>query len=286
MSQEFDDDDDGEEPELEPPPDDKVVRRREAKRQEVERAERKAERAERKLEAFNPAAELAAFQHDGQWLEIHRHTTVRNGKPVGQGGWRVSQDGPSVRYPGRLFQDGRVFARSGVSGGGILIDGSGSMQWDQAKVERACKLLPGVWVGWYSWHYSAMSGEMLYWGRLCVVAERGRVGTLDLVSDEEAAHTGGNSCDAEALAYAAQAVVGPLVWVSDSFVCADASGDPKSHHDRCDAIMARRKIVRVATVDEAIDYLSRKPVMGHKRTDPRGYLGWSDPAPEPIRLKL
>jgi hypothetical protein len=216
------------------------------------------------------------WTYGGVRLDIHRHTAYRSARKVlGHGGVRACESGSRLKYAGRLYQDGRVLARRGRTGGAILIDGSGSMDWKQDTVERAVRLLPGVWVGWYSWHMAAYELSRLatgttqdayykslraiapYWGRLCIIAEKGRVAEYDARHpDEVRAHSLGNECDAECLEYIGK-LPGPRVWVSDGAVYGDST-----HGARCDAAMRKYGIVRVATVDDAVAYLEGKAVTG------------------------
>ncbi len=270
-------------------PAEQVVERAGARRvrrgQEQEaRARQDKEDLQRAIDAaWNPDAEHGVWIVDGAKIDIHRHTATRVARKLpGRGGARPSDNGPRLAYARRLYQDGRVLARTGRTGGGILVDGSGSMAWSQSTVDQAVAVLPGLWVGWYSLHQSALalytqrdgraeehSGGVAgayerlrraapYWARLCVIAEKGRVAEYR-PGAESMYHSGGNEVDADCLAYFARACQGPRIWVSDGQVY----GAP-GHAAQCTRIMRQYNIVRVLTVDEAVRYLEGKPVMGYR----------------------
>jgi hypothetical protein len=249
-------------------------------------AEWQTEKAALEHAAFDPRAEHARWHDPGskRALEIHRHSAMQSAQSIGHGGWRAGQSGAYVKAPGRLWQDGKVFARPGHYNGGMLFDGSGSMRWNQAKAEAAARVLPGVWIGFYSAHREAAEPGG-YWGMLCIVAERGKVGLFTpLDPGEQARHTGGNQCDAECLAYMARAVPGPKVWISDGQVCLDLA-----HYGRCNAIMKAHRIVRVDTAEQARDYLAGRKVEGYRTSAyvkvGEGTYGYGSARPEWLRLK-
>ncbi len=246
-----------------------------------EAAEKLAEQKRAIDAAWNPDAEHGVWVINGAKLDIHRHTATRAARKVqGKGGVKASDSGSRLSFPRRLYQDGRVLARTGRAGGGILVDGSGSMAWNQAKVDRAVLILPGLWVGWYSLHtaayetsqkthgayrlptgaadYEKLRREAPYWARLCIIAEKGRVAEYK-PSLETAYHSGGNEVDGDCLAYFARCVQGPKVWVSDGQVY----GAP-GHAKECARVMRQHNIVRVDTVDDAVAYLEGKTVLGYR----------------------
>lgn len=231
--------------------------------------------------AWNPDAEHGMWVIGGAKIDIHRHTATRAGRKLqGRGERRASDTGSRVVAPRRLYQDGRVLARTGRVGGGILVDGSGSMAWSQPACDRAVAILPGLWVGWYSLHqeaydhtetmygtrrcpttsaeYERWRHESPYWARLCIIAERGKVADFQPRLEADY-HSGGNEVDGDCLSYFARCVQGPKVWVSDGQVY----GAP-GHALQCARVMKQHRIVRVDTVEDAVRYLEGKPVMGYK----------------------
>ncbi len=247
----------------------------------VRAAQEALEEQKRALDAaWDPDKEHGCWVVNGARIDIHRHTATRAARKIhGRGGVKASDSGTRLAFPRRLYQDGRVLARTGRVGGGILVDGSGSMAWNQRKVDTAVAILPGLWVGWYSLHqaaysyaktvlaitwartaedYARLRREAPYWARLCIIAERGKVADYK-PSLETAYHTGGNEVDGDCLSYFARVCQGPKVWVSDGQVY----GAP-GHAQECARVMRQYNIVRVDTVDDAVRYLTGQPVMGYR----------------------
>src|SRR5206468_1525023 len=99
--------------------------------------------------------------------------------------------------------------------------------------------------------------------KACIVAQGGRLGQLP--GGERGyhfeggcvGHSGGNGdADKAMLDYMVKHWPRPWVWVSDGGVEAETQGNWKS----CDEICARFKIVRVRTIEDAIEFLGGKAV--------------------------
>jgi hypothetical protein len=120
---------------------------------------------------------------------------------------------------------------------------------------------PRLWAAIYSMHRSSAEAGTRrgrYAGRLCVLAQNGRLAPLPK-RGEEREHTSGNGdADKAALAYAARWAPKPIVWVSDGQVEAETRGNWPA----VDALLRRHRIVRVLTIEDAIAYLRGQKVRG------------------------
>lgn len=245
-------------------------------------AEAEAERAERRAGESDQTAEKRDWAPDGDdaggvgggpkrgardVLDVHMHLTARRGGRTVAAAWRTVDTGTVVRRPELLVPSGRIFAAR-ASGGGLLIDYSGSMRWSPRTLMDGVKKLPRLWAGAYSG-----PGPDKYAGRLCVVARDGRMGEWDDTA-ERAVHTRGNCCDWLALEYMVAHAPRPYVWVSDGCVL-DSMRHGYAHPQACDKIMARHGIVRVLTLDDAIRYLLGQSV-----------YGWTDASSERSRSAM
>lgn len=233
------------------------------------------ERVNRKQGEASQATEITARTPHGA-VDVHRHTLGKSTSTSVSLGWRSTQDGVTVRYPSQMFPDGRVFAKR-APGGSIILDGSGSMDWHTQHIVEAQKKMPNLYVAVYSYHggngyWKASKGYVAddtFIARYCIVAQNGRLDpngvtarSTELTPDgKHRCHTGGNSgADPAALYYAANnGAPKPLVWVSDGMVSFD---EEQRFWRQCDELMLRHKIVRVLTIQDAIDYLLGKAVPG------------------------
>lgn len=185
-------------------------------------------------------------------IDIHRHTLVnRSSARAANTRWSPTDQGGPLKYPHRLFDGVRVFARH-APGGSIICDGSGSMSYHDNHLRLAFRTLPRVWFGIYSSH-THRTGPVQPAARLCIYAADGRVAPYDTNHLHEPEHSGGNDpADLATLAYAVAHTPPPWVWVSDGLIMKTAP---------VDALMAKYDIVRVLTVQDAIRYLANQPVL-------------------------
>jgi hypothetical protein len=134
-----------------------------------------------------------------------------------RGAWRVtpSDHGLAPRFPWRMLLDGRGFARrkrqTGLKGGSVLYDASGSMGFERSP-ERIMELLaiaPAAWVAAYAGgRADPVTGADK--GDLWVLADRGkRLSSLDHVQ-----LGGENQVDGLALAILERQAP-PRIWYSD-----------------------------------------------------------------------
>lgn len=152
----------------------------------------------------------------------------------------------------RLCIDGTVFIGR-RKGGAVVIDCSGSMAWDFEYLARQVLKLPALKVGCYAGDDAY--GRRKGWnGQLCVIAKDGR---YDPYCGPKA---GGNGVDYEALLWVASQKK-PRVFVSDGEACGGTYGHDRTKlADMCEAVMAEYDIWRVETIEEAIDYITRRRV--------------------------
>lgn len=272
------------------PKDNDIARR---KREEKEREEREQEEEEQKrkrqVDQSDQTQDEQTFDTDkledergeklrdnhGRMLlplDVHKHTSHGSSRTIASQ-WRASTQGTILRYPHRLYPSGRVFGVK-QKGGSILVDFSGSMAWEPEKLDRLIKELPGVWVGGYDGH----SDMVTYSGRLCIIAQAGRVGERG----EETERSGGNygtGADLAAIEYAMRFAPKPLVIVTD--------GECGPNWKKAtDGAMRRYRLHRVATFDDAVAYLQGKQVWGYRTMrnySNRALFGGSEGQAERVR---
>jgi hypothetical protein len=248
-------DDNWNKPEFSEPEDADSARERAAAVEEEQEAEKARDRAERKQGESSVSEHLDATTPYGR-VDIHRHTFTQHATRTVALSWRANEDGAVIRYPERLYQGGRVFATRS-QGGSIVLDCSGSMSWHTQVIIEAIKKLPRLYVAGYSYHRDGWNGKNSYDARYCVLAQDGRVAPFEGVQDEPE-HSGENlTADASALAYAARFAPRPIVWVSDGMVTGE-----EANWKNTDLVMRKYSIVRVLTIEDAIDYLTGKAVPG------------------------
>lgn len=137
------------------------------------------------------------------------------------------------KYPRRVERlltdpDRRIFDTVKKAGGGVvLIDGSGSMDFDMEDIEQMVLAAPGCTVAVYSAPDDPTSyGDDTYCKyTMYVLAENGRMLSRDQIEDVRDNLNGGNGCDLPALKWA----IGrrknnhqPIVWVTDGGIHGDA----------------------------------------------------------------
>lgn len=159
-------------------------------------------------------------------------------------GPRCSTHGTHLRRPDRLLLDRAIFARrTGVVGGTILIDLSGSMHLELDALER---LLAAAGGETRVAGYAGRGRE----GELRILGERGRrVAESDF---EMPGH--GNIVDLPALLWLARQPE-PRIWLSDGCVTGVEDQGCKVLQARCETVAGRARIRRFDTPKEAIEFL-------------------------------
>lgn len=184
----------------------------------------------------------------GRWGVIERivkapmSRTVRPRRPVGR---RFSDAGVIPSAVHRLPVDGSIFStRRRARGGTILCDASGSMNYDDADIERIISNAPAATIAFYSGY----RGEGGYKGRIVIASHRGKAASVAEV--RKALKGGNNYIDGPALRWLAKQP-GPRVWVSDEDV-GGAGGDfgrGGTCHAECRMICAAGAIKIVPNID-------------------------------------
>jgi hypothetical protein len=175
-------------------------------------------------------------------MEVHRHVDRRHRSTPMRRPSGAADSGDIPTQWERWASDRQVF-QSARPGGTILIDCSGSMNWDWDALKRAIAQLPAVTIAVYSGQYDS--------GRLCVVAENGRW------SDPQGHEMlGGNEVDLEALQWLAGRR-GPRVWLSDGQICGGRTGAMgiTAAASQAESLAASKRIVRAESVPAALRYL-------------------------------
>jgi hypothetical protein len=188
-------------------------------------------------------------------LVTAKRQTTQMRRPVG-----ASDKGQEVVHWDRLATDGHIFAKD-RPGGTLLIDYSGSMQWDVEKLQAALRAMPALTIAIYF-------GDRGH-GKLIVIAEKGRWAEIPSVPDMQR----GNEVDIEALQWLASQK-GPRLWLSDSQICGgqvDVIGREKAA-ELVTRTARQHQIKRAPDLDSAIAYLR---VAGRRRVS--GVLSAADP---------
>jgi hypothetical protein len=230
----------------------------------AERAEAEADaraRAGRQANADKQASErgeqgTSRVPHGA--VDVHNHLRIDRTGPTLAAQWRARDSGVVVRYPGRLYPDGRVFGER-VRRASVLVDASSSMAWTEDDTRRLMRGIPGVWCGLYTVLVSEYGREQNGSARLCIVADKGRVAKgIESIVSSEREHGGvnaGTGCDLPALEYAIAHAPRPLVWLSDGGIGGDAG-----YQRTVDALLLRHRVPRIGTAKDVIDYLSGRAV--------------------------
>jgi hypothetical protein len=182
-----------------------------AQREEQERVEAE-ETSRQQDESGGVGGDRVMMGH----YEIHDHTTGIRRPSMRIARREVPQfTGTKLAFPHRYMLDKAVFARRLLTEGGIMIDGSGSMNWTQRDMDLLLEKLPAVTIGIYGGVGVPLSRSRAVFGRICILAKRGRFSTYD---PAESGFNSGNDVDLEALWLLARWPK-PRFWLSDGYVC-------------------------------------------------------------------
>jgi hypothetical protein len=168
--------------------------------------------------------------------------------------------------------DKAIFAQRMLTEGGIMIDGSGSMNWSDADMEMVLSKMPAVTIGRYSGFYKYAATRKII-GRICILAKKGRF-SAHVEAQEEGA-TMGNDIDFEALEMLATWPK-PRFWLSTGWSAAESTTDtfqnPQlvgvggwiSGHgklvEKCNTFMKQHEILRVPNRQTMLRLLQRQRV--------------------------
>lgn len=143
-------------------------------------------------------------------IQYHDHTKGRRRPTVAiHKGYVPTDFGFKVRYPHRYAIDGSIFSTQRLSEGSLMLDFSGSMQWDNTDLLDTLEKMPNIYIAGYTGVH-----DHRYYGRICVIAENGR---FNLFSGIDPECNGENDIDLEALEVLATKP-GPRFWLSDGMV--------------------------------------------------------------------
>jgi len=270
-------------------------------KQEEREAQEKGDREERERAAYEQEGETGAGAEVkllGQ-IEYHDHTTALRHKTVRiRRKMTPTSQGVDARFAHRYLLDKAIFAERRTTEGGLMIDGSGSMQWTNADMALLVEVLPAIRVGVYVGRGSDLArwDQKPVYGRICTIAKNGlfaRYEGLDPGSN------GMNDVDFEALQLLATWPK-PRFWLSDGIVCGGKySSKPAEHHEpvgyyaqygllheMCDAFMRRHEILRVPDRETMHKLLKRQRVTLYRNCSNRGLPGrygheawWPESAP-------
>lgn len=274
-------------PEEEPEPE-RTPPQKQPEKEAEEKAQQEEDDYEAELDKQETGAGSEVVTEGG--VQYHDHTTnvrrpsmriARRRIPVAQG--------VDMRYAHRYMLDKAVFSQRLLTEGGLMIDGSGSMNWTNDDMQEIMRLVPAIWVGIYSGFYGsagrtygsatkarAISGDV--YARICTIAKHGKFARFDGL---DVGHSDGNDCDLEALQLLAKWPA-PRFWLSDGVVCGGKHlGKPQHHkpvgfmagddgllHERCSAWMKRHQILRIPDKETLYKLLKRQRVTLYRTTRP------------------
>lgn len=188
------------------------------------------------------------------WMDFILAKPELNISHTGRLGRRIiaCDTGRTIRDINRMITDPdkRIFSRkTRALGGVVVVDASGSMNWDDRDLERVMSACAGATVLMYSDGFG--EGQPNAW----IVARQGRrVRHLPEAP-------GGNGVDGPALLYASQHLRTrrslPIIWVSDGGVTGRGDVSSAQLHREIERICKRHNIVRVETAGQAVSMLKR-----------------------------
>ena len=173
---------------------------------------------------------------------------------------KAAQVGRNPRRIHRMLTDPerRIFdVKTRGKGGIILIDASGSMNFDQDHIRKLMELAPGALVAIYAENYDGTSGEP----NLHVIAKNGKM------ADEIPRYQTGNNVDLPALKWAITKRSSnkiPVVWVTDGAVTGVDGNVYSSLGMQCIEFCKRERIIVAEDIEQAVNVMNdlksgRKP---------------------------
>ena len=196
-------------------------------------------------EEGDPGEQVRAIMEEARvtWgaMDIYRPPLTDRGAPPPKNLRRHSEEGVVPTAAHRAFSDGRIFApRRKRLGASILIDCSGSMDWNLDDLRRVIAAGPASLIATYSGRFQS--------GTLTIVAAEGRI----IGRDENPAPGGHNNLvDGPALAWLASQPA-PRVWLSDGQATAVGTGIAYSPAEEARRIAVAGGIARVRTLEGVI----------------------------------
>lgn len=156
----------------------------------------------------------------------------------------------------RLALDGKIFRgakiRGGFKGRGtVLVDLSGSMNWDKSSFNTLLHLLPECTVYGYSGNDDDRQS-----GRLVLLGDRGRCAKVAAVH-EWVLDKGQNIIDGPVLTFLAK-MTKPRIWISDGIVTGKGGMRTQNLINEANALMLAGNITRANNVNEALDIMLKR----------------------------
>ncbi len=164
---------------------------------------------------------------------------------------RIASDtGKNPRRMHRYLTDRKVFDRTSKGMGGVvLIDASGSMQFEHNDIRNIVEAAPGCTVAMYTEISSSLPN-------LWILAENGRICKKSDMHDRRC----GNVVDYPALKWAVsqrQRSTSPVIWVSDGGVTGEHDQSHEALRRTVGKYCSRERVMVVADVRVAKDLLSK-----------------------------
>ena len=158
--------------------------------------------------------------------------------------YRAADYGYNPKYINRFCIDKKIFKqKQNVKGGTILIDASGSMNFDGNDILEIMKLLPAVNIAMYNGYGTT--------GDLRVIAKNGMRVDQDYLNTYSG---GGNVVDGPALEWLAT-MPARRIWVSDMYVFgAGAHSSAFNLLKECYDLCTKHKIINLKNVDEVKEH--------------------------------
>lgn len=157
--------------------------------------------------------------------------------------WRPSETGPVPRYLHLKAGSDAVFAsKRRAPGGTVLIDCSGSMEWDAQDIADCVEQAPGATIACYSGNSDT--------GTLHIFAKKGRRSTAAYISGIAEMMPPSNVIDGPALEWLARQAE-PRIWISDGGVTGVADSQSAGLLIHADSIVKRGRIVMLPKTTQA-----------------------------------
>ena len=190
---------------------------------------------------YNPATD-----YSGQWgnmeivqgpLEVNMQSQLNKGRE-----YRPMEYGTNPKYINRFCIDKKIFKqKQRTYGGTILIDASGSMQFDGEDILEIMQLLPAATIAMYNDRHPEY-----HTGSLRIIGAGGKRVTTEYLRNYSG---GGNLVDGPALDWLGTQKPA-RIWVSDMYVFGKGNSNSYNLLQDCYQKMKRTGITRLADIDE------------------------------------
>ena len=190
---------------------------------------------------YNPSDDFKGRWYDYEVitpdLPVNLQSQLKEGRE-----YRPMDYGYNPKYMNRYCIDKKIFKqRQRVYGGTILIDASGSMQFDGNDILEIMQELPAVKIAMYNFQ-----GYKPEKGSIRIIANNGKRVTEDYMDKHSG---GGNGIDGPALRWLSQQKP-KRIWVSDMYVFGKYNSNARNLLQECKQIMRQNGIFRLADIDD------------------------------------